>query len=187
MNELFHELACLDKAANHAHFSLREERLIDLLDADPKIGLFRVLVLRQLRESNDFLFDQSPQLGDAAHELSLHVILNLLPRVHAFNRVHHDRVPLPERLEEDAGHASDGKDCRRWLLDTLELQEHLNVEEAHSIDRPSHLVETGSCGNWELRPVQGLSQLLLVLSVKQVGVASLRSGIDRGERGSSHR
>lgn len=109
-----HELARLNESPNHSHLRLNEEGLPDrgktCQDLDGLPG--RAIFSTDAAKSDRFLLEESAELRHTTRELSAHVFLNLLPRLHCLHLFKDDLVPISERLKEDAGHAGDSQYSR---------------------------------------------------------------------------
>ena len=64
-----------------------------------------------------------------------------MPRLHRLHLVHNDWVSVPDRLEEDAGHACDTQHSGRRLLDSLKFKEGIDLKIVlETMGRPLDLV-----------------------------------------------
>ena len=80
-----HQFASMDESSDDSHFGLHEVSISDLLKSLEREDLFRGLLATK---SDQLLFQESSELGHTASELSSHILLDLLPRLHSFNLLH---------------------------------------------------------------------------------------------------
>ena len=102
MDKAFHQLARLNKSADDSNLRLSKEYFPDFLHILFNVSLSRCFLTLKPSQCDDLLLEKCSELRHTASQIGPHILLDLEPRLHGLDLIHHVGVSVAEGLEEDA-------------------------------------------------------------------------------------